>query len=582
MGFLLFLCLTQFFCRNFLKFLDFSYDTGIINSVMETCGVLYDKFIFWGSFFMFCSKCGKQLSDGNKFCIHCGALNGWDDAPGSAPVAEERGKLAAAIIAGAVVLIVMVVVGGISVYRDLTAYNAYMSDVPPAEENPDEFWSAENDQTLQLEPDAELEPVSVRLVSTDASSYPLVRAYFRVERGDGEVADGLDRQSFIIQERLQGGEYLSREVRAVSTMESRGVNIDLVADKSSSISEADMRKIKQVMIEFVNSLRYEVGDKAEILAFDDIVQQMCYYTNDSSLLVNGINNMATDGNTALYTALYNGILNASLQGGARCVVAFTDGEDNRSFPLTPGEVIDYANTNQVPVYIIGVGEAVLDYGELSNIAQSTGGRYWYIDDLYNLQEIFDDIYKEQKELYMVEYVSDAAAGQYDVRDIVAKVSGCGYSGETQTSFRPVRSVQTLTHTSRYELVKEALTWEEAARRCQEMGGHLATITSRDEMDKIISLAEANDVKYIWLGGYTSYDSYGNVFGHWVTGEDFSFQAWSAKEPSRVDLDGMPEWYIMLWNIEAFGGWCWNDQRNDPLSVAAQMAPNMGFVCEFEN
>lgn len=425
------------------------------------------------------------------------------------------------------------------------------------------------------------EPAAVRLVSTDVSAYPVVRAYFRVEQGGGGTLQGLTKYSFTVQERLQGGEYLSREVRAVSPMESQGLNIDLVADKSSSISYTDMAKIKNVMVEFVNSLRYEVGDKAEVLAFDDIVQQMCYYTNNSSLLVNGINNMSTDGMTALYNAIHDGVRNASLQGGARCVIAFTDGMDNMS-SYTANDVINYANTNQVPVYIIGVGSAVQYYSELRNIAQSTGGRYWYIDDLYDLQQIFSEIYSEQKELYVVEYVSDSNQDQYGARDLQVRVAGNGYKGETQASFQPVRSVQGLTHSSRYELVKEAVSWEEANRRCQEMGGHLVTITSQNEMDEIIALAQANDAKYIWLGGYTSYDQDGNVFGHWVTGEEFSFQAWSEREPSRVDKDGTPEWYIMLWDVARLGGWCWNDQRNDPAQVSAGLRPHMCFVCEYES
>lgn len=423
------------------------------------------------------------------------------------------------------------------------------------------------------------EPATVRLISSDVSAYPVIRAYFRVERSDdGTTVQGLDERSFRIQERLQGGEYLAREVRAVSPLENLGLNIDLVADKSDSISSDDMNLIKKVMIQFVHNLRYDVGDKAEVLAFDDIVQQMCCFTSDSSLLVNGINNMSTDGLTAFYDAVYSGIQNASLQGGARCVIAFTDGMDNRSIH-TANEVISYANKTQVPVYIIGVGYYV-ETGTLQDIATRTGGRYWFISDLYDLQEIFDQVYAEQKELYMIEYVSDSAADQYAARDLQAAVSGGGYKGDTIASFTPAFSVQSLTHTSRYELVPGTCTWEEANRRCQEMGGHLATITSQDELSQIIALAEQNDCKYVWLGGYTSYDDNGNVFGHWVTGENFSFQAWGNGQPSRQDLDGTPEWYIMLWYVRDM--WSWNDQRNDPAAVSKALNENMCFICEYED
>jgi VWFA-related protein len=428
------------------------------------------------------------------------------------------------------------------------------------------------------------DPAQLTVVSTDVSAYPTVKVYLRVSNAaTGENVDGLSLHSFTLSERVQGGEYLAREVRSAAPLkDNAGLHIDLVADKSDSISLSDMAKIQSVMTEFVNQLHYSVGDKAELLAFDSIVQQMCYYTDDVDLLTRGIYNMSTDGLTAFYDAVYRGVTNAALQGGARCVIAFTDGIDNRS-QHTAREVIQYANEKQVPVYIIGVGSAV-EASTLRSMAQNTGGRYWYIDDLYDLQEIFDQIYEEQKQLYVVEYDSDASLDSYLTRDLSVQVSGGGCRGSADVTVTPVHSVYDNgggTHTSRYQLVKECLTWEEASQRCQEMGGHLATITSQDEMDLLVGMAEDAGCKYLWLGGYTSYDSSGNVFGHWVTGEDFSYEAWAADEPSRVDQDGTEEWYIMLWNIPSLGGWTWNDQRNDPAAAVASMADEMAFICEFE-
>lgn len=421
----------------------------------------------------------------------------------------------------------------------------------------------------------------VQLISTDISQYPVVTAYFRVSDLEGNAVEGLNPMSFRIQEGLQGGEYLAREVRTVEPLAgNQGLNIALVADKSSSISDSDMLKIQSVMIDFVNSLHYEIGDKAEILAFDSIVQQMCTYTSDSSLLVNGINNMSTDGMTAFYDAVYNGISHAALQGGARCVIAFTDGIDNMS-RHSSADVVRYAAECQVPVYIIGVGWDVEEY-TLRTIAENTGGRYWFIDDLYDLTEIFDEIYTEQKKLYAVEYVSDESLDAEAARSLDVVVSGAGYRAENQVSFQPVRSLGSTTHTSRYQLIHEAMSWEEASEYCQALGGHLATVTSQDEMDLLISMAESEGLLYVWLGGYTSYDRFGGVFGHWVTGEPFTYEAWSRNEPSRIDQDGTEEWYIMLWNIPSLGGWSWNDQRNDPGAAVNSMREQMGFICEFEN
>ncbi|MDR3277842.1 MAG: VWA domain-containing protein [Oscillospiraceae bacterium] len=431
----------------------------------------------------------------------------------------------------------------------------------------------------------EPEAAAVTLVSTDFSDYPTVRAYFRVaDAASGEQVTELINSSFRIQESISGGAFVSREVKSAEALLNAegmisGVSIDLVADKSDSIGYSDMTKIKQIMREFVQNLQYELGDQAEVLAFDSIVQQMCTYTSDSALLTNGINNMSTDGMTAFYDAVRLGAGNAALRGGARCVIAFTDGRDNSS-RYTYGDVIAFANEKQVPLYIIGVGS--VDETTLRTMAQQTNGRYWYIDDLYDLQEIYNEIYSELKELYLVQYESDGAADVYAPRRLSVQLRGGGYKGESDARFTPARTADGRTDSaSKYELFLENVSWEEANQRCLEKGGHLVTITAQAEQDEIIRLAEAAGAQYIWLGGYTSYDDYGGVFAHWITGEDFTYSNWSVDEPSRTDRDGTPEWYLMLWNLTELGGWTWNDQRNNPLADFGYFSGKIAYVCEYE-
>jgi len=561
---------------------------------------------------MFCNACGKQIAESAKFCPHCGAAV---SVPVQQPVqpvqptataAQQNAARSGAPKKKFPILAVIIPVAVIAVL--VAAFFILRAVIPgfpgggvaPAESDTNSVGTApsggetirvddeptgapENEPGLPttVEPEPTIE-AQMQLVTSDVSSYPLVQLYLRVtDPQTGEAIPGLSAADFTVLERLDSGAFLEREVRSAEQLAgNQGLNIALVADKSSSISYTDMDKIKTVMTEFVDRLDFTTGDRAEVLAFDSIVQQMCTFTDSATLLKNGIGYMSTDGTTALYNALHDGVNHATLQGGARCVIAFTDGQDNESF-YTPREIVDYANQNQVPIYIIGVGYDVDTY-TLQDIAWSTGGQYWFIDDLYDLEEIYDTIYRQQMQIYAVEYVSDSAFGAYDFREIDVSVNGSGCYAETATGFTPAWSVEQTAHPNRYELVQGAYTWEEAALLCQQMGGHLATITSRGEMDELIAMAEAADVKYLWLGGYTSYDDSGNVFGHWVTGEEFSFEAWAQDEPSRVDRDGTSEWYIMLWNIESLGGWTWNDQRNDPVAVVASMADGMGFICEYEN
>lgn len=138
----------------------------------------------------------------------------------------------------------------------------------------------------------------------------------------------------------------------------------------------------------------------------------------------------------------------------------------------------------------------------------------------------------------------------------------------------------------YELIVADMSWTDANDYCQSMGGHLATVTTKEEESEIIAMAEAQGVSYIWLGGRTDVDGNGNVTARWITGEDFDagYQNWMTGEPSGMDKgdkgNNVIESYLMLWNIK--GAWSWNDQRNDPLSVVNSMKGKTGFVCEYEN
>lgn len=447
----------------------------------------------------------------------------------------------------------------------------------------DDTSAADEQQNLQTgEEDTDYDEPYMEFVTADVSDYPTVRLYYRIEDTyTSETIPDLDRKMFTVVEKVEGGKLVSREVSAANRLDnSEGLSITLAVDKSGSIDYSDMDKIKNVLNEFVRSLQYNVGDQAEIISFDNIVRQMCTYTKDVNLLSNGINNMFPEGQTAFYDALYTSITHAAGQKGAGCVVAFTDGIDNKSVHMYD-EVLSKAVNLGVPVYIIGVGYDV-DEGTLRYIAEGSGGRYWFIDDLYDLSQIYSSVYEKEKETYVIEYVSDKSIDKYASRTVELTVKGCGYKGTCTDEFTPSAATNPTAykHSGRYEIFAEDVSWEEANEKCIAKGGHLATVTSADELNTIIKLAEKAGYDYLWLGGYTSYDYYGNVFGHWITGEDFNYECWGPGEPSRVDLDGTEEYYIMLWNIPSMGGWNWNDQRNSTVGAGFHQG-KIAYVCEWE-
>lgn len=422
------------------------------------------------------------------------------------------------------------------------------------------------------------QPVQLNYVSSDVSDYPLVKVYFTAENNQGQTVT-LSSPTAGITEVVSGGKEVEREVKSIKQLKGReGVSFDLVADKSGSM-EYDLPMMQNIMSEFVDALDYKSGDKAELIAFDSYVMYMCTHTNDPQLLKNGINNMSAYGQTALYDALLEAVLNSGAQQGARCVIAFTDGDDCASIH-TADEVINRANELSVPIFIIGT---VSSYDDYDRIAVNTGGQYWNINNISDMNQILDQIYAKEKDMYCIEYMSDSKEEAKKERKINIAVADETYGGISEMQFTPTEARKQQSHNSRYELITGDVDWAEANAECIKRGGHLVTITSDEEMKKVSDMAEGAGMSYIWIGGYTSVRG-SSAYGHWITGEQFTYQKWYPGEPSRDDLDGTPEMYLMLWKVDD-KGWTWNDQREGLFKdekIARIFKGKTGYICEYES
>ncbi len=103
--------------------------------------------------------------------------------------------------------------------------------------------------------------------------------------------------------------------------------------------------------------------------------------------------------------------------------------------------------------------------------------------------------------------------------------------------------------SRYQLIEEALTWEEAKAKCEAMGGHLVTISTAEENAIVRALAGRN---VVWLGA-TDAASEGKFV--WVTDESFYYTNWRPGDPDnsngnehylQMNVSGTSD-YSGLWN-----------------------------------
>lgn len=123
----------------------------------------------------------------------------------------------------------------------------------------------------------------------------------------------------------------------------------------------------------------------------------------------------------------------------------------------------------------------------------------------------------------------------------------------------------------YKLYELSLTWEDAQEYFENIGGHLATITSPEEnrfiFDYIISL-ECRSAYF----GATDNENEGTWV--WVTGEKFVYSNWHDKEPNN---EGGDENYAMFYYKNPEG--TWNDGGIRTVNANLMNTP---YICEWDN
>jgi hypothetical protein len=123
-------------------------------------------------------------------------------------------------------------------------------------------------------------------------------------------------------------------------------------------------------------------------------------------------------------------------------------------------------------------------------------------------------------------------------------------------------------TTIYTIVEGDFTWHDAKLDAESFGGHLATVTSSQEWQKIetlvynFSLSNSTGFEY-WLGAT---DEEVEGIWKWVTGETFSFSLWGGGQPTYPNSPYQTEHYLHLTDrvsSNPYSAYPWNDSDNRP-------------------
>ena len=207
-------------------------------------------------------------------------------------------------------------------------------------------------------------------------------------------------------------------------------NLVLLLDVSGSVEDR-MDFIRKAARDFLRTASPQ--DRIAIISFRDDIQVISDFTTDRQLLSRKLDEIDAGGGTALYDAL--GYVLAEmikqLRGERTAVVVMSDGDDNKSFVPFPA-ILEALQESGVLIYPLYVPSGLIPEGSVPRpeitidptrtryltlttraedegrkLAAASGGVYYPIRRIEDLQKAYDDVVLQLRTAYTITYASNS-------------------------------------------------------------------------------------------------------------------------------------------------------------------------------
>lgn len=257
----------------------------------------------------------------------------------------------------------------------------------------------------------------------------LMRLNASVTDRNGRAIGGMKESDFTVYE--NGIERPVTEV--VPTHEP--FNLVLLLDVSGSVEER-IDFIRKAARDFLSTASPQ--DRIAIISFRDDIQMISHFTTDRRLLSRKLEEIDAGGGTALFDALGYVLAEPlkTLRGERTAIVVMSDGDDNKSFVPFPAllEAISESGALIYPLYVpsglipessVAKPETTIDplrsrYLTLTTraeeegrkLAAASGGVYYSIRRLEDLQRAYDDVVLQLRTAYTITYSSNSTPSDH--------------------------------------------------------------------------------------------------------------------------------------------------------------------------
>ena len=231
-----------------------------------------------------------------------------------------------------------------------------------------------------------------------ASGVSLVEVYATATDRTGQPVTGLTAADFHVAE---------DDTPQTITIFSAGefpLSVVVALDRSFSMAGEPLARAKEAARAFVANLRPD--DEVMVLAIGSDVQTITPPVPASAAAATRWDAIDAWGTTPLYDATSRALEAVQTRRGRRALLLISDGID-RDSETTATEIVDRARKSDVLVYPVAIGHTRPPvFAELANV---TGGRSFFVDDLERLPSTLAAIARELRFQYLLGYVPSHAA-----------------------------------------------------------------------------------------------------------------------------------------------------------------------------
>jgi len=250
----------------------------------------------------------------------------------------------------------------------------------------------------------------------------LMRLNASVTDRNGRAIGGLQASDFSVYE-----EGTERQVTNVTPTRDP-FNLVLLLDVSGSVEER-MDFIRKAARDFLRTASPQ--DRISIISFRDDIQLISEFSTDRALLSKKLDEIDAGGATALYDALGYVLADTlkPLRGDRTAVVVLSDGDDNKSFIPFPA-ILEAITESGALIYPLYVPSGLIPETSVANpstttdplrsryltittraaeeakkLAETSGGVYYPISRLEDLQRAYDDVVVQLRTAYTITYAT---------------------------------------------------------------------------------------------------------------------------------------------------------------------------------